>query len=285
MYDTLLSLALAGLAATALLGATRLLQGPAASRRATLGRVAICTILALAVTGVVLYRLMNSRSIQLAGSLVTRVESADKVVALTFDDGPTSRTSEVLGILDDEGVPATFFVTGAEATERPRDLVAIVEAGHQVGNHTWSHRPLIFTSDAEIAAQFERTDAAIRAAGYRGEILVRTPFGKRLLDAPLYFARTGRTNVLWDSEADSAKGVANDAGAIVETTLADVQPGSIVLMHVMYDSRESSREALPRIIRALRERGYRFVTLGELLDAESDGATLRSSWSRTNGEP
>ncbi|MDO8963995.1 MAG: polysaccharide deacetylase family protein [Coriobacteriia bacterium] len=263
MADYVLAFGLVVAIAALLFGAWRAVRGPAPTRGWRALRLAVSVAVAVALTATGLYTLMNSRTVQLAGGFLRRVETPEKVVALTFDDGPTpAYAREVLEILRSRGIRATFFVTGREASEAPADLTAIVEAGHQVGNHSWSHRRLVFLPADTVAEEFDRTDALIRAAGYRGPILVRTPNGKRLLTTPLYLAASGRTNVFWDSEPDSDPGV--DAAGIRRIVLSDVRPGSIVLMHVMYDSRAPSREALPLVIDALIARGYRFVTLDEL---------------------
>ena len=119
--------------------------------------------------------------------------------------------------------------------------------------------------DIGVRQEIETTDALIRAAGYRGEILFRPPNGKRLVAAPYYLWRHGRTSVTWDVAPDSVLPPDANARELADIALAEVKPGSIVLMHVMYDSRDASRAALPLIIDGLRARGYRFVTLGELL--------------------
>jgi peptidoglycan/xylan/chitin deacetylase (PgdA/CDA1 family) len=162
---------------------------------ALLARVALAVLVALIVTGVITYSLTRSRTFQLAGELVSRVETTDKVVALTLDDGPTrEHTQDVLDILKEKGVRATFYLSGRECEQDPAMLKAIIAAGHELGNHSYSGRRMVFLSGA-----------------------------------------------------------------------AGVRPGSIVLMHGMYDSRESSQVALPRIIEQLSDAGYRFVTVSELL--------------------
>jgi peptidoglycan/xylan/chitin deacetylase (PgdA/CDA1 family) len=244
----------------------RTLRGPARTRARLAARIAVAAVASAVAASGPLYAVMNSRTFQMAGGFVRRVETSEKVVALTFDDGPTpGYTREVLDALERGGAKATFFVTGGESSADMGDLRAIVEAGHEVGNHTRTHRRLVFLPVSEIADEFVSTDRIIRQAGYAGDILVRTPNGKRLLTAPLYFAANGRTNVFWDSEPDSVAEIADDPDAMADRVLADVRPGSIVLMHVMYDSRGASREALPRIIDGLRVRGYRFVTVSELM--------------------
>ncbi|MBO1273288.1 polysaccharide deacetylase family protein [Shewanella sp. 4t3-1-2LB] len=214
--------------------------------------------------GVALLLLSRSRDFQLFGKLVSHIDTAVPVVALTFDDGPSAQyTPDVLATLAHYQVKATFFVTGREASQHSAMTKAIVAAGHQLGNHSWSHPRLVFHSYAVIANEIEQTDAVIREAGYRGPIYFRPPYGKKLLLLPWYLKQHQRVTVTWNVEADSDLGA--DADTIAQRVISEVKPGSIVLLHVMYASREASRAALPSIIEGLRAKGYRLVTMAELL--------------------
>jgi peptidoglycan-N-acetylglucosamine deacetylase len=220
----------------------------------------LVTVLVLAVGG---YHLMNSRSFQLAGQLVDRVDTADKIVALTLDDGPTPRTPEVLRILRDARVPATFYLNGNDLAQNPAAGTAIAQAGHEIGNHTYSHRRMVLVSPSTVAAEIERTDELIRKTGYAGPITFRPPFGKKLWTLPNYLSDHQRTTVMWDVEPDSADQATTDQ--IVNATVEAVRPGSIILLHVMFDGRWPSRAAIPGIVSRLRADGYRFVTVSELI--------------------
>ncbi|OBB21158.1 polysaccharide deacetylase [Mycolicibacterium setense] len=209
------------------------------------------------------YWVSNARTFQLAGRLVDRVETADKVVALTLDDGPTDLTPEVLKILADAQVPATFYLTGRELEAAPQQGAAIATAGHEIGNHSYSHQRMVLMSPGTVAGEIERTDTAIRATGYQGSITFRPPYGKKLWTLPHYLSTHDRTTVTWDVEPDSATGA--DATAIAAETVSRVRPGSIILLHVMYGSRAASRSAIPLIVDELRSAGYRFVTVSDLL--------------------
>ncbi|NLU84773.1 polysaccharide deacetylase family protein [Rhodococcus sp. HNM0569] len=224
---------------------------------------AVAVLLVLAAVAYGLYGLMNSRTVQTFGTLVDRVDTDEKVVALTLDDGPTARTPEVLDVLGRADVPATFYVNGKDLAAHPEYGRQIVQAGHELGNHTTHHRRMVFVSPSTVRDEVETTDDAIRAAGYDGDITFRPPYGKKLVALPHYLAEHDRTSVTWDVEPDSA----SQPGAyeIAENTVAHVRPGSIVLLHVMASSRQSSLDAIPDIVARLREQGYRFVTVSELL--------------------
>ena len=213
-----------------------------------------------------LWKLSSSVRFQLFGELIDKVDTEQKLVALTFDDGPTPHyTAGILQLLDLYQVKATFFVTGTETQRYMTQAKQIVAAGHQLGNHSWSHQRMIFMSLDEIQREIEGTDQQIREAGYQGEILFRPPYGKKLFVLPWYLAQQQRKTIMWDLEPETDPTLAAGAQAMANYVIEHTRPGSIVLMHLMYQSRQSSREALPLIIRGLKQKGYRFVTVSELL--------------------
>jgi peptidoglycan/xylan/chitin deacetylase (PgdA/CDA1 family) len=212
------------------------------------------------------WKLINARTFQLFGGIVPRVETAQPLVALTFDDGPTARfTDEILAILREEGVRATFFVVGEALERSPAECQKLVTAGHELGNHSYSHQRMVLRSYSFIQEEIERTDELIRLCGYEGEIHFRSPNGKKLILLPCYLHHTGRKNIFWDVAPEGEREVAADASKIVDYVVRETRPGSIILLHIMYKSRAESRAALPGIIHGLREKGYHFVTVSELL--------------------
>ncbi len=146
--------------------------------------------------------------------------------------------------------------------EAGRQLVA---AGHELGNHSYSHERMVFVSPWFVREEVERTDRLIREAGYGGEIYFRPPYGKKLLALSYYLSRTGRKTVTWDVDPDSGLGVAADSESIAAYVLAHARPGSIILLHVMYPSRRESLKAVGEIVERLRAEGYGFQTVSELL--------------------
>ena len=210
------------------------------------------------------FQLSKSRTFQTFGRLVNRVDTSKKIVALTFDDGPTSDTArQLLDILEREQVPATFFVTGAELEKNMTTASRIVASGHELGNHSFSHQRMVFVTPSYVEQELTRTDALIREAGYHSEIYFRPPFGKKLFVLPWYLSRNGRTTVMWDVEPDSDPGA--KASEIARTAIAGTRPGSIILLHVMYPDRVESFKAVSTIIAELKSREYKFVTVSELL--------------------
>jgi peptidoglycan/xylan/chitin deacetylase (PgdA/CDA1 family) len=237
-------------------------------------------LVAVVAAAVGLRQLARSRTIQLFGELVPRIETSERVVALTFDDGPASEwLDEIVGALAARKVRSTFFVTGAELAAMPEGGRRLAAAGHELGNHTYSHARMVFKSPGFVRDEVERTDALIRGAGHQGPIYFRPPFCYKLVGLPWFLARSGRTSVTWDVEPDSYKDVAASASGIVSHVVERVRPGSIVLLHIWHESRETSRAAVPMIIDALQAKGYRFVTVSELV--QHGGVRLRAMLSPT----
>lgn len=215
---------------------------------------------------IALWQVSISLTFQFFGVIVPRVNTSEKVVALTFDDGPTtSGTHEILRVLHEMNVKATFFVVGAELERNMEAGRMIVAAGHELGNHSYSHTRMILVTPSFVRQEIEKTDRLIREVGYSQEINFRPPYGKKLLTLPYYLSKTGRKTIMWDVEPDSHPQIANDPRRIVEAVRSRVRPGSIILLHVMYPSRKQSLKAVQGIIESLEQEGYRFATVSELL--------------------
>lgn len=226
--------------------------------------IAVAALLPLVAYGT--WQLSRSRTIQLFGEIVPRVETERRVIALTFDDGPRTNTvDEILAALAKHDVKATFFLCGAEIRDHPQAAARLVAAGHELGNHSWSHKRMVFKSPSFVASELERTDALIRAAGHRGPIHFRAPYCKKLVGLPWYLAKHDRTHVTFDVEPESDPALDADLQLLVSEVVANVRPGSIILLHPWYRGRERSRAAIPLIIEQLKDDGYEFVTVNELL--------------------
>lgn len=226
----------------------------------------IATVIVITILLSGIWQLSKMRDFQLFGKLVTQVDCSDKVVALTFDDGPTPQyTDTVLDILARHGIKATFFVTGSEVEKNLAEASRIAAAGHELGNHSYSHARMIFKLPATVKDEIEKTDAAIRNAGYNGQIHFRPPYGKKLLILPWYLQKAGKTTIMWDIEPETFAETAVSAEKISDHVMQRVRPGSIILLHVMYASREESRKSLELIITGLKQKGFAFATVSELL--------------------
>ena len=230
--------------------------------------VALVIAAILIIALIALRQVSRSRTFQIFGEIIPSVDTSQKVVALTFDDGPTPEaTDQILSILSEMNVRATFFVTGAELEQNHEQGKKLVAAGHELGNHSYSHVRLFFVTPSFVKQEIERTDKLIREAGYRGDIHFRPPYGKKLFILPYYLWRHGRKSITWDVEPDSYPEIAADQNKIVEHVLANTRPGSIIILHVMYPNRRESMKSVKMIVEGLRAEGYEFKTVSELLAA------------------
>lgn len=227
-------------------------------------RVAI-VVIAFLVVSAVLFRISKATTFQFFGEIVPRVETDQKVVALTFDDGPAPEVRDLLDTLDAKNVKATFFLIGAQIVEDPVDARRIVNAGHQVGNHSWSHARMVLKTPSFYARQIEDTDRQIRNLGYRGEIDFRAPYGKKLIGLPWYLAQHHRRDIMWDVAPEGLHDVDGHTDRIVAYVLEHTRPGSIIILHPQYANRAPTRAAVGAIIDGLRARGYTFLTVSQLL--------------------
>lgn len=212
-----------------------------------------------------LWKLVNSRTFQLYGELVSSLPCTAPYVALTLDDGPRpEQTQPLLDLLERHGAHATFFLEGRELDRFPEAGRQIARAGHELGNHGYSHTRMLFVSPGFIQRELESTDAAIVRAGHTGPIAFRPPFGKKLLGLPRYLEQTGRTTVMWNIEPESAPGVEQTPDGIARHAVERARPGSIILLHAMHDTAGFKLSALDRMLSGLAERGLRVVSYAEL---------------------
>jgi len=198
----------------------------------------------------------------------------DKAIALTFDDGPFGHTDRLLAILAEHDVRATFFVIGRHVQQRPEQARRIALAGHELGNHSWSHSSLGSPSPGLAAIRQELGGASDAIAGIAGEApaFFRAPnlnYGPDLAHVAreMGMAIIGASAIGRDWESiGPAQIAANVIGA--------ARDGGIILLHEQFDGADYRTErALPEIIRSLRMQGFAIMPLGELV--ESRGAALQ----------
>ncbi|NRQ37738.1 polysaccharide deacetylase family protein [Nonomuraea sp. NN258] len=180
-----------------------------------------------------------------------------KCVALTFDDGPGKHTAALLRHLAAYDARATFFVVGQNVAERPGTVRRLVEDGHEIGNHTWSHPDLTRLTPAAVRKQWARTDKAVLAAAGVLPKLVRPPYGA--LNGTVR-KHTKRPMVLWS--VDTLDWRYRDSRRVAKVTVKKARPGGIVLFH---DIHPTTVAAMPKALKKLAARGYHFVTVSELL--------------------
>lgn len=194
--------------------------------------------------------------------------SQDKEVALTFDDGPDEKwTPQILDILKQKNVKATFFVIGKQAQKYPEMLRKIDAEGHVIGDHTFDHVDLTKLDTQRVDQEIEKCALEIHEIIGKTPKLVRPPFGfhNEVVDNVVY--SKGRIIVLWSLDTEDWTGL--DAETIKARILPQMQNGFIILQHDGENPKMGgSVQALPDIIDELKAQGYTFVTVPELLDIE-----------------
>ncbi|MFC8922867.1 polysaccharide deacetylase family protein [Cellulosimicrobium sp. NPDC057127] len=186
--------------------------------------------------------------------------AAERCVALTFDDGPDHETERLLQVLADKRATATFFMVGRNVAARPEVAAAVVAGGHLVANHSWDHPRLTTLDDDEIDDQLERTQTAIRDATGATPTFLRPPYGDVDDRVRSIATRAGLRVELWDVDTQDWR--TRDAEETRRRVAAQVEPGSVVLLH---DIHASSVDAVAGIVDDLREQGYRLVTVDLLV--------------------
>ncbi len=193
---------------------------------------------------------------------VSRGPSGSKRVALTYDDGPSTYTPAFLRELRKLGVPATFFIVGQLVSANASVVRAMLREGSMVANHSWNHANL-GGGGAGASTQLRDTNAAIRRATGFTPCLFRPPYGSTGADLVSRVNQQGMTSVLWS--VDPLDWRTPGTGSIVSTVVGQTQGGGIILSHDGGGPRSQTLAALPQIVRALKGRGYKFVTLTDLL--------------------
>ena len=198
------------------------------------------------------------------GQIVRSAPAAngEKVVALTFDDGPwEGTTAQVLDILNQHDIKATFFWVGQHLQRHPQLAKQIAEAGHAFGNHSWSH--IMHPSDPQtVANEIERTSDLIHQLTGEKPLLFRPPGG--YLDTGLseYAQQQDHAIAMWSVDSEDYY---VPAPVLTDNVLRQVTPGGIVLLHDGGGDRSATVQSLPQIIATLKQQGYKFVTVPELL--------------------
>lgn len=221
----------------------------------------IIAFILMALIFAVLFQVTKLRTFQFFGGLTYQAETKERVIALTFDDGPTKNVDQILPLLNEYKAKATFFLIGNEIEKHPDEAKKLVEAGHQIGNHTYSHKRMVLKSPSFIKKEIEKTDELIRDIGYEGEIDFRPPYGKKLIGLPYYLNKYNRETIMCSLEPETYYTSVDDK---VDYVLENVKPGSIILLHPMYDRTGGTSQVVETILRELTNEGYKFVTVDEL---------------------
>ena len=230
----------------------------------------LCSAVAVAAIALLAWGAFTPNS-PLFGRVIDGNGTPDRVIALTFDDGPSAETTpRVLEVLRERDVQATFFVLGRHAAEHPELVAEIRAEGHQVASHGYDHALLTFATTDQVTGQLERAEVAIsQAAGTDPTPFFRAPHGFRNLFVHRAAEGRGYRIVGWTKGVwDTAK---PGVDTIVKRSVSGFRPGAILLLHDgdgsgQGDDRTQTAEAVPLIVDAAHDAGYRLVTVSELAD-------------------
>lgn len=214
-------------------------------------------------------------------ALSSEISSKDKLVALTFDDGPGKFTAELLDYLAAHHVHATFFLVGRNAARYPALIKRMDAEGHAIGNHTQNHARLPRLSAAGVKKEIDDCNAVIRAAVGHDAVMLRAPGGNANATVKAVAKDMGLPIAYWS--VDTKDWQSRNTDKIVSVAFAakgGIKDGSIVLMHDIY---RTTVDAAKIIIPRLEAQGYRFVTVPELLALRRGGAVAGDIYG--NGYP
>jgi peptidoglycan/xylan/chitin deacetylase (PgdA/CDA1 family) len=183
-------------------------------------------------------------------------------IAMTFDDGPSDKlTPELLDILKAHHIHATFFVIGQNAERFPQIMQRAVREGHEIGSHSWSHPAFAKMSESAVRRELQRTDDVIRAAIGHSPVLLRPPYGSITPHQKQWIhADFGYEIVLWD--VDPLDWKRPGPSVVMNRILKETRPGSIILSH---DIHPGTIKAMPETFDKLQAKGFKFVTVSELI--------------------
>jgi peptidoglycan/xylan/chitin deacetylase (PgdA/CDA1 family) len=224
-------------------------------------------IAAAVASGAFLAWAVRGRSASVFGRSHWRGPRTKAAIALTFDDGPSESTPQILDLLARHRIPATFFQCGANVERLPEVAREVRAAGHEIGNHSFSHPMLCFKSSAFIESDLRRAQDAISAHTGAAPVWFRAPFGVRWFGLGGAQQHLGLTGVMWTLIGYDWSLPADE---VEERMLRGAENGAILCLH---DGRElrarpdigATVEAVRRLVPALQDRGYRFETVSQLL--------------------
>ena len=193
--------------------------------------------------------------------------TGNKVIALTFDDGPGPYTAHLLDVLDQYGAKATFFLIGSKVSSQANVVRSIHARGHQLGNHSWSHPELPKLPAGQIAGEIDRTNDAIKQATGVTPAILRPPYGAVNGVVLEQLRLRGMSSILWS--VDTRDWADRNSDIVCSRAVAGARPGAVILMH---DIHQTSVSAVPCILSALKQQGYSFVTVQGLIGNMVAGA-------------
>jgi peptidoglycan/xylan/chitin deacetylase (PgdA/CDA1 family) len=198
---------------------------------------------------------------------INRADTQEKVVALTYDDGPyPPYTNQLLDIFDRYQAKATFFEIGRNIEKHPEILPMIVARGHELANHSYSHKDMMFKPREFLVSEIEKTDKLLQEfGGKQNHISFRPPWGRRFVVLSYLLWQKHKKLIMWDVDSQDYEPT-HTAENIANRVIDNVRSGSIVVMHDGGGDRSKTVAATEAIVKNLQSQGYAFKTVSELLN-------------------
>jgi len=192
-----------------------------------------------------------------------------KKIALSFDDGPNGKyTEEVLALLKEKNIIATFFVCGDSTTINPLLVKKAYDMGNEIGNHTYSHVNIAKLSDQALVKELSKSNEEIHKAIGKYPVLFRPPYGASSARANEILAKEGFKKVTWDYMVNDYDIKKTTSEKIAIEVITHAHSGAIIDMHDGGGNREKTIEALPKIIDELKKQNYEFVTVSSIVKVD-----------------
>jgi len=234
--------------------------------------IILIVVLILLIFGIVLFCIFFDEAVLVRKDTIFNFVHHDKVVAMTFDDGPSPVwTPKILDELKKANIKATFFMLGEHVARYPEIARRVAQEGHEIGNHTYDHHVLLYYKAGELEKELKDTERTIQKATGQSTRYFRPPKSWLTAQEKKEIEGLGYKIVLWS--LNSKDWVTFDDKYIVKYIVRNVKPGDILLFHdsggvfgIEGGDRHETVKAIPRLVDTLAKKGYRFVTLTELLD-------------------
>ncbi|MBN3555701.1 polysaccharide deacetylase family protein [Fictibacillus nanhaiensis] len=211
--------------------------------------------------------IINRFQIEDRGDVIWEVPNQNKQVAITFDDGPDPLyTPQILDVLKENGVHATFFLTGKRMKQYPEIVERELTEGHEIANHTYNHPSFHNISSERVLNEVTKTETLIDPHMHKNYIkLFRPPGGTVTINTINVLKKEGYKIILWSWHQDSRDWTNPGVGYIVNHVLNHIKCGDIILLHDSGGNRQQTVEALKTILPKLKENGYEIVKVDEIL--------------------
>ncbi len=210
----------------------------------------------------------------------TSIPGRGPFIAITYDDGPVvPNTPRLLDMLAARGIKATFFTVGANVARNPNIMRRMVAEGHEIANHTWTHPYLSKLGDASVRSELQRSHEALTSITGTAPRMYRPPYGAiTARQKEWIFSEYGYPTILWSVDPQDWK--TRNAATTRSRILTQTKPGAIILVH---DIHPSSIDAMPGTLDGLLTKGFRFVTVSQLITIGGGGMLAKASAPAVNG--